>query len=74
MKVIGDTMCILGGMKNSLLQSSTVEQVRALTKKVFNVVGKSGGFVICTGVGEIEDGNLQLVRAPVDATREFGVY
>jgi len=73
-EVVGDTMCIMGGMKNSLLQSGTVEQVRALTKKVCEVVGKGGGFVMCTGVGEMEGSNLELVRAWVDATREFGVY
>ena len=27
-EVVGDTLCIIGGMKNSLLQSGTVEQVR----------------------------------------------
>jgi len=73
-EVVGDTMCIMGGMKNSLLQSGTVEQVRALTRKVCEVVGKGGGFIMCTGVGEMEGSNLELVRAWVDATREFGVY
>ena len=73
-EVVGDTMCIMGGMKNSLLQSGTVEQVRALTKQVCEVVGKGGGFIMCTGVGEMEGSNLELVRAWVDATREFGVY
>jgi uroporphyrinogen-III decarboxylase len=73
-EVVGDTMCIMGGMKNSLLQSGTVEQVRALTKQVCEVVGKGGGFIMSTGVGEMEGSNLKLVRAWVDATREFGVY
>ncbi len=73
-EVVGDTMCIMGGMKNSLLQSGTVEQVREYTKKLCEVVGKGGGFIMCTGVGEMEGSNLELVRAWVDATREFGVY
>lgn len=73
-EVVGDTMCIMGGMKNSLLQSGTVEQVRALTKKVCDVVGKGGGFIMSTGVGEMEGSDRQLIHAWVDATREFGVY
>ena len=32
-EVVGDTMCIIGGMKNSLLQSGTVEQVREYTSR-----------------------------------------
>jgi uroporphyrinogen-III decarboxylase len=73
-EVVGDTMCIMGGMKNSLLQSGTVEQVRALTKQVCEVVGKGGGFIMSTGVGEMEGSNLELVRVWLDATREYGVY
>ena len=67
-------MCIIGGMKNSMLQSGTVEGVREYTKKVCEEVGKGGGFIMSTGVGEMEGSDLRLVRAWVDATREFGVY
>jgi uroporphyrinogen-III decarboxylase len=73
-EVVGDTMCIMGGMKNSLLASGTVEEVRAYTQQVCEVVGKGGGFIMSTGVGEMEGSNLDLVRAWVDAAREFGVY
>jgi|WetSurMetagenome_2_1015567.scaffolds.fasta_scaffold50944_3 hypothetical protein len=73
-EVVGETVCIIGGMKNSLLQSGTVEQVRAYTKHVCEVVGRGGGFIMSPGVGEMEGSNLALVRAWVDATREFGVY
>ncbi len=73
-EVVGDTLCIMGGMKNSLLGSGTVEQVRAYTKQVCEVVGKGGGFIMSTGVGEMEGSNVELIRAWVDATREFGVY
>jgi uroporphyrinogen-III decarboxylase len=73
-EVVGDTMCIIGGMKNSLLQAGTPEEVRAETKKVCEVVGEGGGFIMSTGVGEMEGSDLELVAAWVDATREFGVY
>jgi hypothetical protein len=73
-EIVGDTMCIIGGMKNSLLQGGTVEQVRAHTKRVCEQVGKGGGFIMSTGVGEMEGSDLNLVRAWLDATREYGVY
>ena len=61
-EVVGDTMCIIGGMRNSLLQSGTVEQVRDHTKKVCEVAGKGGGFIMSPGVGEMEGSNPDLVR------------
>jgi hypothetical protein len=33
-EVVGETVCIIGGMKNSLLQCGTVEQVRAHQARV----------------------------------------
>jgi len=73
-EVVGDTMCIIGGMKNSTLQAGTPEQVREETKKVCEIVGDGGGFIMSTGVGEMEGSDLDLVRVWADATREFGVY
>ena len=73
-EVLGDTMCIMGGMPNSLLQGGTVEQVRQHTKKLCQVVGKGGGFMMSTNIGEMEGSKPELVRAWVDATKEFGTY
>ncbi|HEX9115231.1 MAG TPA: uroporphyrinogen decarboxylase family protein, partial [Anaerolineae bacterium] len=70
----GDTLCIVGGMPNSMLQTGTVETVREHTKKLCQVVGKGGGFVMSTGVGEMEGSKPELVKAWVEATHEFGVY
>ena len=73
-EVLGETMCILGGMRNSLLQAGTAEQVRAETKKLCEVVGKNGGFIMSTGIGEMEGCKPDLVKVWVDATREYGRY
>jgi hypothetical protein len=37
-------------------------------------VGKGGGFIISTGVGEMEGCQPELVRVWAETTREFGVY
>jgi hypothetical protein len=73
-EVVGDTMCIMGGMPNSMLVGGTVEQVRDRTKKVCEIVGKGGGFIMTTTVGEMEGCKHELIQAWVDATKEFGVY
>ena len=73
-QVLGNTMCIMGGMRNSLLQAGTAEEVRALTKQVCEVVGKGGGFIMSVGIGEMEGCKPELVKVWVDTTKEYGVY
>jgi uroporphyrinogen-III decarboxylase len=73
-EVVGNTMCIMGGMRNSLLQAGTAEEVRALTKQLCQAVGKGGGFIMSTGIGEMEGCKPELVKVWVDATKEYGVY
>jgi uroporphyrinogen-III decarboxylase len=73
-QVVGDTICIMGGMPNSLLQAGTAEQVRDLTKRLCKEVGKGGGFIMSVGVGEMEGCKPDLVKVWVEATKEYGVY
>jgi hypothetical protein len=70
-EIVGDTMAIIGGMRNSLLQAGTVEEVRQVTRDVCERVGDGGGFVMCVAIGEMEGCRPDLVKAWVDATREF---
>lgn len=71
---LGGRMVIIGGMPNSLLQGGTVEKVRETTKKLCEVVGKDGGYMMSTQIGEMEGSKPELVKAWVEATKEFGTY
>jgi hypothetical protein len=73
-EIVGDTMCIVGGMPNSLLKAGPVGEVRELTQRLCETVGKNGGFMMCTAVGELAGSNPEYVHAWVDATKEFGTY
>jgi uroporphyrinogen-III decarboxylase len=73
-EIVGDTMCIMGGMRNSMLQAGTAEEVRAFTKRLCEEVGKGGGFIMSVGVGEMEGCKPELVKVWVETTKEFGVY
>ena len=72
-EVLGDTMCIAGGMPISLLQAGTPEQVRAETKKIIETVGRDGGFIMSTS-SVLDEADPVLVQAWADATREYGGY
>lgn len=71
---VGNTMAIIGGMRNSVLQAGTPEQVRAETRRVCEIAGEGGGFVMTTSIGEMEGCDPDLVQVWVDATKEFAVH
>ncbi|MFC1838981.1 uroporphyrinogen decarboxylase family protein [Thermodesulfobacteriota bacterium] len=73
-EVLGDTMCIMGGMPVSMLSGSSVQEIREYTHKLCERVGKGGGYIMTTGTLELEGCNPELVKAWVDATKEYGVY
>jgi uroporphyrinogen-III decarboxylase len=73
-EALGDVMCIAGGMRNSLLQAGTPEEVRDFTIKLCREVGKGGGFLMTTGIGEMEGCQPELVKVWVDTTKEYGIY
>jgi hypothetical protein len=73
-EVAGDNMCIIGGMPNSLLQGGTVDQVCEYTQKLCKVIGKGGGYIMSVGVGEMSGCKPELVKAWIEATKEYGVY
>jgi uroporphyrinogen-III decarboxylase len=73
-QVVGGTMCIAGGMRNSLLQAGTADEVREFTIKLCQEVGRGGGFIMTTGIGEMEGCKPDLVKVWVDTTKEYGVY
>jgi len=72
-EALGDVMCISGMMPLSLLQVGTPDSVRAYAKKLIDVVGKGGGFVM--GPRSIMDeANPGLVKVWVEFTKEYGKY
>ena len=73
-EIVGNTMCIAGGMPNSLLKAGTPEEVREWTIRLCKEVGKGGGFIMTTGVAEMEGSKPELVKVWVDTTKEFGGY
>jgi uroporphyrinogen-III decarboxylase len=73
-ETVGDTMAIIGGMRNSILQAGTPEQVRAETRRVCEIAGEGGGFVMCPSIGEMEGCDPDLVKVWVDSTKEFAPH
>jgi hypothetical protein len=72
-EVVGGTMCIGGNMPVSLLKTGTPDQVKDYSKKLIDVAGKGGGFIMSANT-VIDDANPELVKIWGDFTKEYGVY
>lgn len=72
-EVLGDVVCIRGGVPNSLLCTGTPQEVNDYCKKLIDVVGKGGGYIMDAGA-LIDEAIPENVRAMVDFTKEYGVY
>jgi hypothetical protein len=72
-EVLKDHVCIEGNVPSSLLQVGTVDQVKDYCRRLIDVVGKDGGFILSprSSTDEVKPENL---KAMIDFTREYGVY
>ena len=71
--ILKDHCCISGNVPVSLLQVGTEEEVISYCKKLIDIVGKNGGFILSpsTSVEEVKPQNL---KAMIEFTKEYGVY
>ncbi|MFC1868025.1 uroporphyrinogen decarboxylase family protein [Thermodesulfobacteriota bacterium] len=72
-EVIGKHTCIRGNVPVSLLSAGTPRDVEDYCKKLIDIVGKDGGFAMCSG-GAVEEGKVENVKAMFDFTKEYGIY
>ncbi len=72
-KVLGDTVCIRGNVPLSILATGTPEDVKAYCKKIIDVVGKGGGFILDAS-SSLDDAKVENVKAMFEFTKKYGVY
>ena len=70
-EALGDTVCIEGGVPASIMINGTPEQVRSYARRLIDVVGKGGGFIINGDVGIPDEAKIENVKALADFTREY---
>jgi hypothetical protein len=71
--VLKGHVCIEGNVPSSLLQAGTVQEVKNYCKKLIDVVGKGGGYILSprSSTDEVKPENL---KAMIDFSKEYGVY
>ena len=72
-EILGDTVCLRGNVPLSMLSTGTPDDVKEYCKKLIDVVGKGGGFIM-DGSTVLDDAKYENVKAMVEFTKEYGVY
>ena len=70
-EVLGDTVCIEGGVPSSIMINGNPEEVKDYCKKLIDVVGKGGGFILNGDVGIPDEANIENVKALADFVKEY---
>ena len=72
--ILRDRVCIMGLVPSSLLCTGSPQDVRDYCKRLIDVVGKDGGYILNGDIGIPDEAKPENVKAMVDFTREYGVY
>lgn len=72
-EILGGHCCIEGNVPCSLLQVGSAEEVKDYCKKLIDVVGKGGGFILGprSSTDEVKPENLKVM---IEFTKEYGKY
>jgi hypothetical protein len=71
--MLKDVMCIAGNMPTTILQVGPAEAVREQTRRLIEIAGKDGGFIMASR-SVLDEAEPRLVKVWAEATREYGVY
>jgi uroporphyrinogen-III decarboxylase len=69
-EALHDTVCIRGNVPASMLIAGTPNEVREYCKKLFDVVGAGGGFILDAGVGIPDEAKPENVLAMYEFAKQ----
>ena len=72
-EILGDVACISGNMPISLLSVGTPQRIKDHAKKLIEIAGKGGGYIMMNGA-VIDNVPPENLKAMIDAAKEYGAY
>jgi uroporphyrinogen-III decarboxylase len=72
-ETLGGTLCIGGNVPAGMILTGTAEEVKAYCRKLIDVAGKGGGYIMAFGTS-MDEGKPDTIHAMIDFTKEYGVY
>ncbi|MBM4090695.1 MAG: hypothetical protein FJ276_14930 [Planctomycetes bacterium] len=73
-RVLGGRFCLSGGISNYLLAFRSPDEVRRECKRVIELVGRDGGYIMDASAIVQREATVENIRAMTEATLEYGVY
>jgi uroporphyrinogen-III decarboxylase len=73
-EVLGDIVCLQGNVPVSLLCAGTPEDVDSYCRKLIEVVGKDGGFILTASSGIPDSARPENVAAMAASVRKYNPY
>jgi hypothetical protein len=70
-EILKDHVCVKGDVPASLLSLGKPEEVSAYCRKLIDVVGKGGGFILSTGCMCPVDAKIENVKAMLETARNY---
>ena len=72
-QTMGKVACLEGNMPLSLLHAGTPEEVANHTRRLIDMAGEGGGYIM--DIGAVADGGKdENLHAMIKTTKEYGVY
>lgn len=71
--ILGNHLCIVGGVPASLLWGGSPQEVEDYCKNLIRVCGKGGGYILACG-GLEDDAKPANLKAMVDSVKKYGRY
>ena len=72
-EVLGDVACIRGNVPLSLMATGSPEEIKAYCKKLIDIVGKDGGYIMDASAA-LDDAKTENVKMLFEFTKEYGAY
>lgn len=69
-EILGKHMCIQGGVPPSLLSAASPPEVEDYCKKLIQVAGKDGGYILSCG-SAIDEARPENLKAMIDSARKY---
>ena len=73
-EILGSHMCIMGDVPAELLALGSKEEVLDYCRKLIEIVGKDGGFILSSGCSLPPNAKVENVRAIYEAAEKWGWY
>ena len=73
-EVLGGHFCLMGSVPSTLLQLASPSEIDEYCKKLIQICGKGGGYILRSDTNAIQDAKPENVKVMVDSAKKYGVY